>query len=67
MRFIDNIIINQMAFQSTTHVRCVYYKIMEDGELVHMLRQVDDFLLAIRDEKTNKDAQEKKEREKSTL
>ena len=55
MRFIDDIIINQMGFRTTTHDRCIYYKIMEDGEPVYMLRQVDDFLLACRKEKTAKD------------
>ena len=48
MRFIDNIIINQIGFRSTTHDRCVYYKIIEDGEPVYMLCQVYDFLLACR-------------------
>ena len=55
MRFIDDIIINQMGFCFTTHDRCIYYKIMEVGEPVYMLRQVDDFLLACCKEKTAKD------------
>ena len=55
MRFIDNIIVNEMGFRSTTHDRCVYLKIMENGEPVYMLRQVDDFLIACKNEKIAKD------------
>ena len=45
---------NQMGFRSTTHNRCIYYKIMEVGEPVYMLRQVNEFLLACRNDKTAK-------------
>ena len=55
MRFIDNILINEMGFRTTTHDRCIYRKLMADGEPVYCLRQVDDFMLSCNREKTARD------------
>ena len=51
--FIDNIIINEMGFTSTTHDRCIYRKVI-DGEPVFLLRQIDDFCCATRREEIAK-------------
>ena len=55
MRFIDNILINEIGFKTTTHDRCIYRKVMADGEPVYCLRQVDDFMLSCNREKTARD------------
>ena len=51
MHFIDNILMNEMGFTSTTHDRCVYWKVI-DGEPVYLLPQIDDFLCGCRREET---------------
>ena len=53
MHFIDNIIINQTGFKTTTHYCCIYRKFI-DGEVVYLLRMVDDCLLLCKNEKTAK-------------
>ena len=53
MRFIDNIIINEMGFTTTTHDRFIYRKVI-DGEPIFMLRQVDNFMFACKKEQTAK-------------
>ena len=53
MRFIDNILINEMGFTSTTHDRCVYRKVI-NGKSVYLLQQIDDFLCGCRREETAK-------------
>ena len=37
MKFIDDIIIKQMGFETTTHDQCIYRKVMDD-EVVYLLR-----------------------------
>ena len=49
---IDEILIDQMGFQTTTHDRCIYRRVLSDGSVQLMLRQVDDFLLACDSEQT---------------
>ena len=49
MRMIDRVLIEKMGFLSTTHDRCVYHKQVDD-ELILMMRQVDDFMIACTDE-----------------
>ena len=51
MHFIDDIIIDQMDFETTTHDCCIYKKSI-DGSLVYLLRQIDDCALACCDQKT---------------
>ena len=51
MRFVDNIIINEMGFTTTTHDLCFYHKVIDD-ETIFMLRQVDDLMLACKKEQT---------------
>ena len=45
MRMIDQVLIKEMGFKSTTHDRCIYHNVI-DGELVLLMRQVDDFMIA---------------------
>ena len=40
-----------MGFESTTHDRCIYKKVI-DGNVVYLLRQVDNMCAAICDQKT---------------
>ena len=54
MHFIDNILIKEMGFKTTTHDRCIY-RTVRDGEVIYLLRMVDDCLLMCKDEKTAKD------------
>lgn len=49
MRLIDKVLINGLEFTSTVHDRCIYRKII-NGKLVLLLRQVDDFTIACKDE-----------------
>ena len=51
MHFIDRIIINQMGFKNTTNDHCIYRKVI-DGEVIYLLRMVDDCLLLCKNEKT---------------
>ena len=51
MYFIDNIIINQMGFETNTHDHCIYRKII-DGELIFLLRQINDIAAAVHVKKT---------------
>ena len=53
MHFIDNITINQICFKTTTHDRCIYIKII-DGELIYLLRMVDDCIISCKNEKTSR-------------
>ena len=55
MRLIDNILIKEMGFTSTTHDRCIYKHDNIFNETVYIIRQVDDFMLGCKDEKTAKD------------
>lgn len=45
MNMIDNILIKEMGFRTTTHDRCIYHRVLTDGSVQLMLHQVDDFLL----------------------
>lgn len=53
MRFIDNILINEMVFTPTTHDRCIYQKVVND-EPVYYLQQVNDLLFSCCNEQTPK-------------
>ena len=55
MNMIDNVLIKEMGFRTTTHDRCIYRRITSDGKIQLMLRQVDDFLLACNSEDTAKE------------
>ena len=55
MHMIDEILIKQMGFQTTTHNRCVYHWVTPDGNAQLLLRQVDNFLLACNSEQAAKD------------
>ena len=46
MHMIDSILINKMGFHTTTHDRCIYRRVLKNGSVQLLLRQVDDFLLA---------------------
>lgn len=51
MRFIDNIIINEMEFRTRTYDRCIYTTI-NDCEPVYLLCQMDDlFFLGARNKR----------------
>ena len=41
MHFIDNILIKEMGFKTTTHDRCIYRKVIDD-EVVYILQQIDN-------------------------
>lgn len=43
IKLIDNIIVNQLGFHTTTHYRCIYRRV-QDGETQLLIRQMDDFL-----------------------
>ena len=47
---IDNIIINQLGFSTTTDDRCIYRRV-KDGETQLLLGQIDDFMLEVISEK----------------
>jgi hypothetical protein len=49
MRMIDQILIEDLGFTTTTHDRCIYTKKV-DRKTILMLRQVDDFMLGCTDE-----------------
>ena len=54
MHFIDNILIKEMGFKTTTHDRCIYWTV-RDGEVIYILRIVDDCCVLAKNEKTAKD------------
>ena len=54
MHFIDNILIKEMGFETITHDCCIY-RTMRDGEVIYLLRMVDDCCVLSKDEKTAKD------------
>ena len=54
MYFIDNILIKQIGFKTTTLDRCIY-RIVRDGEVIYLLRIFDDMIAACVNEKTTKD------------
>ena len=54
MHFIDNILIKEMDFKTTTHYRCIYQTV-QDGEVIYLLRMVDDCCILCKNEKTAKD------------
>ena len=51
---IDNILIKELGFRTTTHDRCIYLQ-ERDGEIQLLLRQVDDFMLGTTSEKATRD------------
>ena len=51
MKLIDNIIINQLGFHTTTHDRCIHRRV-RDGETQLLLCQVDDFILGTKDKQS---------------
>ena len=54
IHFIDNILIKEMGFKTTTHDCCIYQTV-RDGEVIYLLRMVDDCYVLSMDEKTAKD------------
>ena len=54
MRFINKILIEKMGFSTTTHDRCICRK-MTNGNLVLILRQVDDILVGCKEESLAKE------------
>ena len=54
MHFIDNILIKEMGFKTTTHDCCIYQAV-RDGEVIYLLRMVDDCYVLTKNEKTAKD------------
>ena len=53
MHFIDNILIKEMGFKTSTHDRCIYRKVIDD-EVVYILRQIDDCICQVKREETAK-------------
>ena len=53
MHFIDNVLIKQMGFKITTHNPCIY-RTVRDGEVIYLLRMVDNMATACVNEKTAK-------------
>ena len=51
---IDNILIKELGFRTTTHNRCIYLQ-ERDGEIQLLLQQVDDFMLGITSKKAVRD------------
>ena len=54
MKMIDNILITELGFKTTTHNRCICIQV-RDGEIQLLLRQVDNFMLRITSKKAVKD------------
>ena len=54
MKMIDNILINQLGFRTTTH-DCGIYIRERDGQVQLLLRQIDDFCTGITSEKTSQE------------
>ena len=42
-------ILTDLGYTATTHERCLYYKTTDDGKLILIIRQVDDFAVASTD------------------
>ena len=53
MHFIDNILIKEMGFKTTTHDRCIYRKVIDD-EVVYILQQINDCITQTKREETAK-------------
>ena len=51
MKLIDDIIINQLGFHTTTHNRCIYRRV-QDRETQLLLRQFDGFLLGYKNKQS---------------
>jgi Reverse transcriptase (RNA-dependent DNA polymerase) len=45
-KHIDDILVNQLGFDRTTHEPCLYFKHHPEHGLILLLRQVDDFLIS---------------------
>ena len=54
MKMIDNILIKELGFRTTTHDRCIYLQ-ERDGEIQLLLRQVDNFMLGTTSKKAARD------------
>ena len=54
MNMIDNILINQLDFRTTTHDHCIYIR-EPDGQVQSLLRQIDNFCSAMTSEKAARD------------
>ena len=54
MKMIDNILITELGFRTTTHDRCIYLQ-ERDGEIQLLLRQVDNFVLRTTRKKATRD------------
>ena len=53
MYFIDNIIIDQMSFEATTHDHCIYKKVIDES-LVYLLSQINKCAIGYCDQKGTK-------------
>lgn len=45
-KHVDNLLRNKLGFTPTTHEPCLYFRRNAQGQLILLLRQVDDFLIA---------------------
>ena len=54
MKVINDILISELGFKTTTHDRCIYIW-EKDGEIQLLLYQVDDFMLGITSKKAAQD------------
>ena len=54
MKMIDDILIKELGFRTTTHDKCIYLK-ERDGEIQLLLWQVDDFMLGTTNKKDMRD------------
>ena len=54
MKMIDEILIKELGFRTTTHNRCIYLQ-ERNGEIQLLLRQDDDFMLGTTSEKAARD------------
>ena len=54
MKMIDNILINELDFRTSTHNRCIYLR-ERDGKIQLLLHQVDGFMLKKTSEKAARD------------
>ena len=54
MKMIDEILITQLGFRTTTHDRCIYIR-ERDGEVQLLLRQIDNFCTGMTSEKAARD------------
>ena len=50
MKMIDDILINQLGFRTTTHDYCIYIR-ERDGQVQLLLRQIDNFCTGMTSEK----------------